>query len=81
MANLWQFFGLPDPDVQTKPVEKGVKPVIKENRTPIPKQEVKEEVKSKKEVKSEWGQFWKGEYETQRGNANAAQDVQSGDYN
>jgi hypothetical protein len=42
MANLWQFFGLPDPDVQTKPVKKEVKPVIKESKTPIPKQEVKE---------------------------------------
>jgi hypothetical protein len=42
MANLWQFFGLPDPDVQTKPVKKEVKPVINESKVPIPKQEVKE---------------------------------------
>ena len=45
------------------------------------KQEVKKEVQSKKEVKSEWGQFWKGEYETQRDNADASKEVQAGEYN
>lgn len=42
MANLWQFFGLPDPDAQTKPVKKEVKPVITESKAPISKQDVKE---------------------------------------
>jgi hypothetical protein len=42
MANLWQFFGLPDPDAQAKPVKKEVKPVITESKAVIPKQEVKE---------------------------------------
>jgi len=42
MANLWQFFGLPDPDIQTKPVKKEVKPVATESKAPIPKQEEKE---------------------------------------
>lgn len=42
MANLWQFFGLPDPDAQTKPVKKEVKPVITESKATISKQDVKE---------------------------------------
>ena len=46
------------------------------------KQEVKEEVQTKqKEVKSDWGQFWAGEYDAQRNNAKASQEVQAGDYN
>ena len=46
------------------------------------KLEVKEEVHSKKKaIKSEWGQFWQGEYNAQRDDADAAQEVQAGDFN
>ena len=36
---------------------------------------------NKKAVKSEWGQFWQGEYETQRSKSSSPQEVTAADYN
>jgi len=56
---------------------------IVSSMSPVNKKESVEETstQAKQAVKSEWGQFWKGEYESQRSQQNSPQEVKADDYN
>jgi hypothetical protein len=51
------------------------------NNKPVKEASVEAKQEVKKAVKSEWGQFWQGEYETQRSKSSSPQEVTAADYN
>lgn len=51
------------------------------NNKPVKEASVEAKQEVKQAVKSEWGQFWQGEYETQRSKSSSPQEVTAADYN
>jgi hypothetical protein len=51
------------------------------NNKPVKEASVEAKQEVKQAVKSEWGQFWQSEYDTQRSKSSSPQEVTAADYN